>query len=613
MERQIIGIAGALIATSAVFADITPFTSEAGSRGLSYSMMAYPQLSGHFGFGCGFPDFDSDGDPDVIIIGAANGQVGIFENVGGVFVNRSATSGILPMTSLSSFATADYDNDGDEDLLLTRVFESSMLLRNDGDFHFTEVTFVAGIDTIRFAKGACWGDYDGDGWADLFVANYVSFFGPPNASDNQLYRNNGDGTFTDVAPLLGLNSAGASFEAVWTDYDRDGDLDLYVSNDRGPNPGSRDNELYRNNGDGTFTDVSEASNAGVSLFSMGLACGDLDGNGRVDFYCTNTNDPTPPLLGAFPLLLQGNKGNFAEAQNVWGVAYPAIGWGWGATFFDWNNDGRLDLYVHDQFAPNSLFQNNGSPPLVNVAAEAGVGGSNLASYCSAYGDIDGDGDIDILMNNLGEPVTLFINNEGEQRHSISLRVIGERSRAAAIGANAEVTANGVTMYRESYAGGNSYLGQNELTLHFGLDRASVARSAVVRWPSGGPSRSFVSVPAGQWSIYPPAKLGDAEQDGDIDAADRAALCEAVGDVSRGREQFDFDGDFVIGAADVAAFRSRYAAAGLRWSDLNGDGHVDASDLAILLGAWGASECLTDLDASGQVNAADLSILLGDWG
>lgn len=605
-----------LVGVAAAGERISPFTSEGPARGVSYAMMSYPPISGYYGFGCGFVDFDNDRDPDIIVLGAANGRVGLFENVGGTFLDRTLTSGIFPQTALSSFAAADYDHDGDLDLFLGRVLEQSMFLRNDGEFHFTEVTFAAGIDTLRLAKGASFGDYDGDGWDDLFVANYFFGFGPPEASQNQLYRNNGDGSFQDVAPALGLNDDGAALEAVWTDFDRDRDLDLYVSNDRGPYPGFPPNLLYRNDG-GTFSEIGDAANADARLFSMGLACGDLDGNGYVDFYCTNTTDAAPPLLGAFPLLLGSAGGTFVEAQGEYGVAHPTVDWGWGAMFFDWNNDGRLDLYVNDQFSANSLFQNNGAPPLVDVAPEAGISGSNLASYCAAHADVDGDGDLDVLLNNLGEGVTLFINQEGQKRSSVRLRVVSAFSPGEAIGANADLTAGRTTMYRESYAGGNSYLGKNELSLHFGLGRSNVADSATVRWPANGPTRSLSSIPTGQlWDVYPPSKLGDADQDGDIDATDRAKLCASLGPVvhvgALGTEMLDFDGNFAINQADVMAFRSSYLAAGLKWSDLNGDVLIDAADLAILLGSWGSSDCLRDLDGDGVVGAADLSILLGDW-
>jgi hypothetical protein len=620
MMRNSCELALALLVSSApTFAGggITPFTSEASVRGINYTMMSYPPISGYYGFGCGFVDFDNDRDPDVIAIGAANGRIGFFENVGGTFIDRSLTSGIPPMTALSSFATSDYDHDGDQDLYLSRVLEQGVFFRNDGAFHFTEVTFAAGIDTLRLTKGVCFGDYDGDGWDDLFLSNYYVFFGPPETSDNQLYRNRGDGTFEDVAPALGLNNPGAALEAVWTDFDRDRDLDLYVSNDRGTYPGFPANLLYRNDG-GTFVEIGDVANADARLFSMGLACGDLDGNGYVDFFCTNTTDGAPPLLGAFPLLLGSKKGTFVEAQEQYGVAHPTLDWGWGAMFFDWNNDGRLDLYVNDQFSANSLFQNNGGPPLVDVAGAAGIAGSDLASYCTAYADIDGDGDLDVLLNNMGEALTLFVNNEGEKRNAIRLRVISTSSASEAIGANTDITVGHTTMYRESYAGGNSYLGQNELTLHFGIGAETVATAGIVRWPANGPTRSLSSIPAGHlWDVYPPAKLGDADRDGDLDAADRAALCAALGPVvhvgALGTEMLDYNGDFTIGSSDVAAFAAAFNAAGGKWADLNTDGVVNAADLAIILGAWGSSECDMDLDGDGNVSAADLSILLGEWG
>lgn len=604
-----------LLASEAIArGDIVPFSNEAAPRGIAYSMMAYPPISGFYGFGCALADLDADGDEDAVLLGAASGQVGIYENVGGSFVDRSGTSGIFPMTSLSSMAIADYDRDGDEDMFLSRVLEPSLLFRNDGGFHFTDVTLSAGIDTQRMTKGACWGDCDGDGDVDLFLCNYVLFFAPPEASRNQLYRNNGDGTFTDVAPELGLDDDGASLQAVWTDFDRDGDADLYLSNDRGPGPTGKPNRLYRNEGDGTFTEIGDPSGAGVRLCSMGLACGDVDGNGLVDLYCTNKNDTTPPpLFGAFPLLLQASPGTFGQGQEAWGVAHPTATWGWGSTFFDWNNDGLLDLYVHDQFAPNSLFENRGSPPLVDVAAEAGIAGSSNASYCSAFGDVDDDGDIDVLMNSMGENVSLYINNEGGRRGgAIRFRVTDLSSRSAAVGASVELVVGGVARYRESYAGGNGYLGQSAMSLHVGLGEATVATSGIVRWPANGPVRTFSSIPAGCWTIHPPARLGDVDADGDVDLDDRTAFCAARGPVVSGTEILDFDGDFTIGAGDVAEFRDRYVTPKRLWSDLDLDGTVNAADLAVLLGAWGSPDCAADLDGDGTVAAADLSLLLGDW-
>jgi hypothetical protein len=604
----------AAMARVAAADDISPFTSEAATRGLAYSVMTYPPQSGFYGFGCGFVDFDSDGDLDVITLGDPTGRVGLFENLGGgVFENRTFTSGIAPLTALSSFACADYDLDGDVDIFLTRFQQPSRLIRNEGGFQFTVLTTGTGLGVNRRTKGACWGDYDNDGDPDLFVCNYYYFGGGSNASRNQLFRNNGDGTFTETGLALGLGSEGASLQAVWTDADRDGDLDLYVSNDRGTYKGFPPNEFYLNNGDGTFTETGASNGADARLFSMGLACGDLDGNGRVDFYCTNTIDEVPPLLGEFPLLMQGSDGMFVQAQSLWGAATPTTDWGWGASFFDWNNDGNLDLYVHDQFSPNKLLQNDGQPPLVDVTAASGAGGSSLASYCSAFGDIDGDGDLDLVMNNLGEPLTLLVNREGAKRAFISLRVVGVHSLAEAIGASAELSVAGRTLYRENHAGGNSYLGQNEMRLHFGLGAAAAGEQVTVRWPSLGPMRTLAPVPAGNWSVYPPSRLGDADHDGIAAHGDRLAMAAALGAVEQGTEVFDFDGDFAISGTDFLAFRKRFVSEGGRWADLSGDGTVDAADLAILLGAWGGGAGLADLDADGVIGGGDLSLLLSDWG
>ena len=299
------------------------------------------------------------------------------------------------------------------------------------------------------------------------------------------------------------------------------------------------------------------------------------------------------------------------------MAHPAESWGWGTFFFDWNNDSHLDLFVCNQFHPDSLFQNNGAPPAVNVAAEANVGGpvaDDQPSFAAAYADVDGDGDLDLLFNNPSTIARLLINHEGEKRSWVKLRVIGAGPNTMAIGANADVTAGGVTQFQELLAGGNSFLGQNEQVLHFGLGSQKIVSSAIVRWPAKGPTRILTNMPQGhRWDIYPPSKLGDADRDGDLDHADRLAMCGGQGAVASGAEMLDFDGNFVVNGGDLLAFKVAYLARGHRWGDLDGDNVVGGADLAILLGAWASVNCLADLDADGTVGGSDLAILLGDWG
>jgi hypothetical protein len=253
---------------------------------------------------------------------------------------------------------------------------------------------------------------------------------------NRLYRNLGNGTFVDVAASLGVASTGLSYQSVWSDYDRDTWPDLCVSNDRGF--GNVPNQLHRNLGNGTFTDVSASSGLNVALCSMGIACADLTGDGRSDYYFTNVPDPTPPLNGVNPLMIGSTKGTFTQADALWGVSN--IKFSWAAIFFDFDNDADLDLYVNNEFLPNALFRNPGAPPMADVAAAAGVTGTANLSYCSIVGDLDRDGDQDLLLNNYGGPVRLFMNQEGQQRSWLRLRVAGEGRVRDAIGASATLRA-----------------------------------------------------------------------------------------------------------------------------------------------------------------------------
>src|SRR5262245_58364088 len=413
IARGLIALGFIALLPSPCRADLYPFTEEAVDRGLNY-VIANPLPPGLSGAGCGFADLDNDGDPDIIILGGVNGAIGLFENDGtGHFISRTNGSGLPVAANAPGFAAADYDGDGLVDIYITRMGLPNHLMHNLGGFQFVDTAAYAGVADPGPAMGACWGDYNGDGWLDLYVCNYKNAVPNTSTATNKLYRNNGDGTFTDTGATQGVNVSAYSFQAVWFDYDRDGDLDLYLSDDRGHLPPLfQANRLWRND-NGTLVDVSAASGAGVALFSMGLACGDFDGNRYPDIYVTNIAIAQQPNGGINPLLLNQGNGTFIEAAQIAGVANYLTSWG--CIFFDFTNDSVQDLYVNNQFVPNTLFWILGAFPCTEVAAQVGVTGNVGKSYCSAVADVDSDGDLDLLLNNLNFNVELFINHHADDR------------------------------------------------------------------------------------------------------------------------------------------------------------------------------------------------------
>lgn len=622
-------------------------TEEAVARGLVYDMHDYPQQNYALGYGSGFADLDDDGDPDIILLGSADGHIGIYENDGtGHFIDRSVNNGIpLLMYEAAGFTAGDYDGDGDLDLHFAMFGIANILMRNDGNFQFTDVTEVAMLGDIGASYSASFGDFDNDGWIDLYLCNYNGAVPGTGDIDNKLFRNLGNGTFEEVGIAQTVNDHGFSFQSVWFDYDRDGDLDLYLSNDRGHLPTLlRANQLWQNQ-NGNLVNVSKTSGAGVALFSMGLACGDFDNNGWPDLYCTNI-----PGGGDMdnPLLLNQDGINFVESGVEAGVDNPITSWG--SIFFDFDNDGNQDLYVNNMFQANTFYLNSGTFPSIEIAAAAGLQANSGVSFSAAVADVDGDGDIDLLVNNLSNNVELFINNEGDNRRWIRYKVIGSGNNTWAIGANVDTKIGETQQYREIYAGGNGYLGQNELVIHVGVDDALVVDEAVVNWPGGKISRTLTNIPTNQtWKIYPPSHLGDADGDGVVGVYDFFVFEFFFnGPIEPGCEMMDFDGNSYIDMADFDSFLAVYSFELLdcngnaefdlteilmdpdldmdetgildiceNLGDLDGSGSVGTSDLLVLLAGWGicndCSQCPADLDDNCSAGTSDLLILLSNWG
>jgi hypothetical protein len=645
----------AIVSHTALGGGVAPSTDEAVQRGLTYVIQPYSGSPNYalWGFGCGFSDLDGDGDLDIVVMGKAGGQVGIFENDGtGFFTDRSTASGLAAVLDASGLAIADYNGDGRPDLYITTRASGTqnVLARNDGGFTFTNVAIAAQVNASGTSEGAAWGDYDGDGWLDLFVCQY-SVIGSPTSHYCRLYRNKGDGTFENVAPALGVNNPGATFSATWFDYDRDGDVDLYIANDRGHlGPLFANNQLYRNEGDGTFFVTPLGNGANVGLWAMGIACGDFDGNGWPDLYCTNLPDENGGLQGLNPLML--NQGDETFELILKGAGVEEYLMSWGARFDDFDNNGHLDLYVNNMIGgTNGLFLNFGAFPVEDAAEAAGVQGNNGISFNAAVGDVDGDGDQDLLLNNYANNIQLFINHEGQQRQSVRFKLQGEHPNLEAIGGSVDVRVGDVWRFREIHSGGNGMKSNNEHVYHVGLDQAAQIDEAVITWPGGRITRTLTNYAAGHtWTVYRPDQLGDVDGDGLSLAADFSAFVAALDQpVQVGQEMMDLDGNAIVNADDWDDFLAGYdgviedcnqnsvidleeivfnpaidadgdarideCSAGSPY-DLNGDQVVNGADLGQLLLSWGPcpakGACPADFSADGVVNGADLGALLLAW-
>ena len=474
------------------------------------------------GAGAAWFDYDRDGDLDIYFVNGAS--------LPGTELNLSPTNSLYRNNGDKTFTdvteeakvgdgtygfgccVGDYDNDGWLDLYVTN-FGANILYRNNGDGSFTNVTEAAGVGGERWSSSAAFADYDKDGDLDLFVANYLDYrledntichrgdlrvYCPPadfTGAADVLYENKGDGSFADVTRESGVfNPEGKGLGVVWGDYDSDGYPDLFVAND------TTADMLYRNNGDGTFMDVAlfvgvALGAKGIPMGGMGTSFGDYDNDGWLDIVVTNFQDDPNSLYHG-----EGD-GTFADASyasRLGGVSLPYVGWG--VDFVDLDNDGFVDLFVgngniYDNVElldpgytypqRNHVFRNQGDGTLNDISSQCGPGlGLNKVSRGVAFGDYDNDGDIDVLITNSNQTPDLLLNESSNQNNWFNLRLVGTASNKDAIGAQVKVFAPGLGPQFREVKSGSSYLCQSDMRLHFGLGNASIVDRIEIRWPSG---------------------------------------------------------------------------------------------------------------------------------
>jgi len=473
-------------------------------------------------------DYDRDGWLDIFFTNALTVDMAVkgqtargalyHNNRDGTFTDVTEQAGLKTQCIGMGGAVGDYDNDGWPDIYLT-CYGGNVLYRNNGDGTFTDVTSKAGVRDGRWSTGAAFGDYDGDGFLDLMVANYVDFdiHHPPvfgsglsckymgmsvqcgprglKGSGDSLFHNNGDGTFTDVSKKAGVDNPNGYYglSVVWADFNNTGRPDIYVAND------STEAFLYRNDGNGKFTDIGVESGTalgedGHEQAEMGIAVGDYLHNGRPSLFVNDFAQDSSALYRN-----DGNW-NFEYVSYPSGVGLPSVPWvKWGTAFVDLDNDGWLDLvtvtgHVYPQVdslpsgarygQPKLVLFNQGNGTFCDAGDQAGPAIMEpRVSRGLAVGDLFNDGNMDLVVEDLvGSPMVL--RNPGiPGRHWVSFELVGTKSNRMAIGARLKLVAGGMTQTDEIHSGG-SYLSQSDVRVHFGLGSATKIDSLEIRWPSG---------------------------------------------------------------------------------------------------------------------------------
>ena len=524
--------AAAESAATGTLANYPQLVDITASTGVHFEHLSSPEakfIAESMSGGVALIDYDGDGWPDIYFTNAQNVQMALLgtkarsalyrNNHDGTFTDVTDKAGVgFPCWAMGA-SVGDYNNDGRPDLLVS-CLSGIVLYRNNGDGTFTDVTKASGLDKdAGWATGAAFGDYDGDGWADLFVSHYVDFrldnlpvFGSSKSckylgldvqcgprglkgSPDNLYHNSGDGTFTDVSKKAGVDDPENRYglTAIWSDFDDDGKLDLFVTND------GQANYLYKGDGQGRFEDVAltsgvAANEDGFEQANMGVAFGDYLHSGRTSLLLSHFD------IEYAALYRNDGKMNFTDASILSGIARGTQGYvGWGDAFVDFDNDGWQDFFlvnghVYPQvdtvpratkyLEPKLLFLNQRDGTFKNVSRQVGPALQVVqVSRGTAIGDLFNDGKMEVVIENLvGEPMILRPEG-GPSNHWISFQLEGVKSNRLALNARVKATAGELVQTSEVVSGG-SYLSQHDLGIHFGLGNHDRVDRAEVLWPNG---------------------------------------------------------------------------------------------------------------------------------
>ncbi len=506
----------AVINTGIVAAQ-TYFSEVSLSSGINHKAVrvsGFEPMSG----GAAWIDYDNNGYDDLYLTGGSAKDAFYRNNGNGTFSLQTITAGFGGMDEnvyTTGIAVGDIDNDGFKDLFVTTLrSHHNYLFHNNGNGTFSDITLTAGVADTANSVSVSFGDYNLDGFLDIYVANWCSEYtnGPTlglPTEQNFFYINNGNLTFTESSAEYGIGDTNAcSLGVVFTDYDNDHDMDLLVANDFGYLPENDENSLFQNQYPlDTFLDVSVAANANIEMNGMGIAVGDYDENGWLDYLITDMETP---------VLMHSTNGIFTDEAVTSGLQNDQVPnlnnsgtratVSWGCAFLDYDHDTYSDIFISQgdlsydfprpALDPNKLYHNNGNGTFTDVSVLGGIDDSYI-SRALAYSDYDNDGDIDVLVGILdsanGSAHSFLFRNDVATGNWLKINPQGMAANPDGYGARVEVVFNGRTLIRE-VDGGSSYGSHNSSIVHFGLGNVTYVDTVLITWP-GGATDEFYHVPA----------------------------------------------------------------------------------------------------------------------